>query len=84
MSVSLIPDDPKAAPPEAVLVPITLRAKQAAAVLCLSERKVKAMAAAGELPSFKWGTSRLFRRAALEAWAEAREAEAANAEGGAL
>ncbi|WP_154661953.1 helix-turn-helix domain-containing protein [Phycisphaera mikurensis] len=79
------PDDPKAAPPEAVLVPITLRAKQAAAVLCLSERTVKELAAAGTLPSFKLGTCRLFNRAELQRWADARQAEAAAplAEGGA-
>ena len=83
MNTLATPDDPRAAPPEVVLEPITLRARQAAVVLGLSERLVKELAAAGTLPSFKLGTCRLFHRASLEAWAAARQAEAAAAEGGA-
>lgn len=83
MSVVTIPDDPKAAPPEPVLLPITLRTAEAAAVLGLKVRTVKSLTASGELPSFKVGSCRLFSRVALEAWAAARLAEAAAAEGGA-
>ena len=83
MSIVTTPDDPRAAPPEVVLEPITLRTKQTAAVLGLSERTVKDLAAAGTLPSFKLGTARLFNRAELQRWADAQQA-AALAEGGAL
>ena len=83
MSTVKTPDDPRAALPEPFLLPVTLRSKQAAAVLGLSERTVKDLGTAGTLPSFKVGTARLFYRAGLEAWA-AGEAAAAAAEGGAL
>ena len=82
MSVVQIPSEPKADPVPVSLEPITLRTRQAAAVLSLSERKVKQLAAAGDLPSFKVGTCRLFHRQSLLEWAAAKEA-AAGAEGGA-
>ena len=83
MSVVQIPDEPKADLVRVALEPITLRTRQAAAVLSLSERKVKELAAAGDLPSFKVGTCRLFHRQSLLEWAAAQQAAAAGAEGGA-
>lgn len=52
--------------------PISVGAREAARALGVSARTVEALAAIGELPSFRVGRRRLFSVEALRAWVRER------------
>lgn len=60
---------------------LALSARDAAAALGISERLLWSLSVSGQIPSFRIGRRRLYRRDSLESWLQEQEAKEQRAPG---
>jgi len=61
-------------PPPTMIAPLSLRPREAAAMLGISVSSLERLTKAGEIPRLKDGNKVLYRVASLDAWLARREA----------